>query len=170
MNRLLKGGLAVACGAVAAEAVRRMVYDEPRPKYAPWERRPFKEFANRILVVGGGFAGYTLAKTLGELTRERDAAGIMGTNKENFLTYRPMVCGGPGGEGPGRTNGGARRRRNHGNQQREFLHLLADGGGDHKQRRGDQEHRSAPTASPGPVRGQLPAGGAGGGGRGGGRG
>ena len=93
MNRLLKGGLAVACGAVAAEAVRRMVYDEPRPKYDPWERRPFKEFANRILIVGGGFAGYTLAKTLGELTRERDDVGIMVINKENFFTYWPMVAG-----------------------------------------------------------------------------
>src|SRR4028118_695389 len=93
MNRLLKGGLAVACGAVAAEAVRRMVYDEPRPKYDPWERRPFKEFSNRILIVGGGFAGYTLAKTLGELTRERDDVGIMVINKENFFTYWPMVAG-----------------------------------------------------------------------------
>ncbi len=83
----------MACGAVAAEAVRRMVYDEPRPKYDPWERRPFREFANRVLIIGGGFAGYTVAKTLGELTRERDDVGIMVINKENFFTYWPMVAG-----------------------------------------------------------------------------
>jgi NADH:ubiquinone reductase (H+-translocating) len=93
MNKLLKGSLAVACGAVVAEAVRRMVYYEPQPKYDPWERRPFKEFDNRVLIVGGGFAGYTVAKTLGELTRERDDVGIMVINKENFFTYWPMVAG-----------------------------------------------------------------------------
>ena len=93
MNRLLKGSLAVACGAVAAEAVRRLVVHEPRPKYDPWERSPYKEFSNRVLIVGGGFAGYTVAKTLGELTRERDDVGVMVINKENFFTYWPMVAG-----------------------------------------------------------------------------
>ena len=93
MNKLLKGGLAVAFGAVAAEAVRRMVYYEPEPRYDPWERRPFKEFDNRVLIVGGGFAGFTVAKTLGELTKDRNDVGIMVINKENFFTYWPMVAG-----------------------------------------------------------------------------
>ncbi len=93
MNKLLKGSLAVAGGAVATEVLRRVVRYEPQPKYDPWERRPFREFDNRVLVVGGGFAGYTVAKTLGELTKERDDVGIMVINKENFFTYWPMVAG-----------------------------------------------------------------------------
>jgi NADH dehydrogenase len=93
MNKLLKMGLAVACGAVAAEALRRFVYYEPQPKYEPWERSPYTEFPNRVLIVGGGFAGYTLAKTLGDLTKDRDDVGVMVINKENFFTYWPMVAG-----------------------------------------------------------------------------
>jgi heterodisulfide reductase subunit A-like polyferredoxin len=75
VNEVLKGGLAMACGAVAAEAVRRFVYAEPQPRYDPWERSPYKEFSNRVLVVGGGFAGYTVAKTLGELTEVATTSG-----------------------------------------------------------------------------------------------
>ena len=93
MNKVLKGGLAMAFGAVAAEAVRRFVYSEPRPRYDPWERSPYKEFPNRVLVVGGGFAGYTVAKTLGEMTKGREDVGVMVINKENFFTYWPMVAG-----------------------------------------------------------------------------
>ena len=93
MNKLLKGGLAVAGGAVVSEVVRRAIRYEPQPKYEPWERRPYKEFDNRVLVVGGGFAGYTVAKALGELTSERDDVGVMVINKENFFTYWPMVAG-----------------------------------------------------------------------------
>jgi NADH dehydrogenase len=93
MNKLLKGGLAMAGGAVATEVLRRMVTTRPQPKYDPWERDPFREFPNRVLIVGGGFAGYTVAKALGELTKERDDVGIMVINKENFFTYWPMVAG-----------------------------------------------------------------------------
>jgi NADH dehydrogenase len=93
MNKLVKGGLAVACGAVATEVLRRVVHFKPRPKYDPWERGPYREFPNRVLIVGGGFAGYTVAKTLGELTKDRDDVGIMVINKENFFTYWPMVAG-----------------------------------------------------------------------------
>ena len=93
MNKVLKGGLAMACGAVAAEAVRRFMHSQPQHKYDPWERSPYKEFPNRVLVVGGGFAGYTAAKALGELTKERDDVGTMVINKENFFTYWPMVAG-----------------------------------------------------------------------------
>jgi NADH:ubiquinone reductase (H+-translocating) len=46
-----------------------------------------------VLVVGGGFAGFTVAKTLGELTKDRDDVGVMVINKENFFTYWPMVAG-----------------------------------------------------------------------------
>jgi NADH:ubiquinone reductase (H+-translocating) len=93
MNKLLKAGLAAGCGAVAAEVLRRLVYSGPQPKYEPWERSPYREFSNRVLVVGGGFAGYTVAKTLGELTKDRDDVGVMVISKENFFTYWPMVAG-----------------------------------------------------------------------------
>jgi NADH:ubiquinone reductase (H+-translocating) len=93
MNKLLKGSLAVAGGAVATEVLRRAIRYEPQPKYEPWERRPFKEFDNRVLVVGGGFAGYTTAKTLSELTEDRDDVGVMVIDRENFFTYWPMVAG-----------------------------------------------------------------------------
>ena len=93
MNKLLKGSLAVAGGAVAAELLRRIVYYEPEPKYYPWERPPYTEFPNKVLVVGGGFAGFTVAKTLGELVEDRDDVGVMVINKENFFTYWPMVAG-----------------------------------------------------------------------------
>ena len=93
MNKLLKASLAAGCGAVAAEVLRRLVYSEPQPKYEPWERSPYKEFSNRVLVVGGGFAGYTVAKTLGDLTGDRDDVGVMVIDRENFFTYWPMVAG-----------------------------------------------------------------------------
>jgi NADH dehydrogenase len=93
MNKLLKGGLAVAGGAAATEVLRRVVRYEPQPKYEPWERVPYTEFTNRVLIVGGGFAGYTVAKTLGDLTEDRDDVGVMVINKENFFTYWPMVAG-----------------------------------------------------------------------------
>src|SRR3712207_5781133 len=93
MNKLLKGGLAVAGGAVASEVLRRVISFEPQPKYEPWERVPFTEFTNRVLIVGGGFAGFTVAKTLGQLTKDRDDIGVMVINKENFFTYWPMVAG-----------------------------------------------------------------------------
>ena len=93
MNKLLKGSFTVVCGAVAVEAVRRLVNSKPQPKYDPWERSPYKEFSNRVLVVGGGFAGYTVAKTLGDLTGDRDDVGVMVIDRENFFTYWPMVAG-----------------------------------------------------------------------------
>ncbi|MBV9453528.1 MAG: FAD-dependent oxidoreductase, partial [Rubrobacter sp.] len=93
MNKLFKAGLAVGCGAVAAVALRRVIYYEPQHKYYPWERPPYTEFPNKVLVVGGGFAGFTAAKTLGALTEDRDDVGVMVINKENFFTYWPMVAG-----------------------------------------------------------------------------
>ncbi len=83
----------MACGAVAAEAVRRMVYSGPNPRYEPSERAPYTAFPNRVLILGGGFAGYTVAKTLCELTQDRDDVGVMVMNRENFFTYWPMVAG-----------------------------------------------------------------------------
>jgi NADH dehydrogenase len=91
VNRLLKAALAAGGAAVAAGALRRAL--EPRPRYKPWEKPPYREFPNRVLVLGGGFGGYTAAKTLCHLIRDRDDVGVMVISRENFFTFWPMVAG-----------------------------------------------------------------------------
>ena len=91
MNRLTKAALAVGGTVAAAGALRRFL--EPRPRYAPWEKPPYGEFPNRVLVLGGGFGGYTAAHTLCDLTRHRDDVGVMVISRENFFTFWPMVPG-----------------------------------------------------------------------------
>jgi NADH:ubiquinone reductase (H+-translocating) len=90
MNRLLKGALAVGGGALAAETLRRTVRTGPR--YEPWERPPYKDFPNRVLIVGGGFAGYKAADSLCKLTKDRGDVGIMVVSRENYFTYWPMLA------------------------------------------------------------------------------
>ena len=75
MNGLLKSALAVGGGAAAAEVLRRALRNGPR--YEPWERVPYRDFPNRVLVAGGGFAGYKAAETLCKLTKNRDYVGVM---------------------------------------------------------------------------------------------
>src|SRR5215216_3557982 len=93
MDRLLKASLAVACGAVAVGGLRRFLRQGSQPKYEPWERKPYREFENRVLIVGGGFGGFTTARTLGELLADRDDVGVMVVARENFFTFWPMVAG-----------------------------------------------------------------------------
>jgi NADH:ubiquinone reductase (H+-translocating) len=93
MNGLLKSALAVGGGVAAAEVLRRRLWPDPKPRYEPWERPPFSDFPNRVLVLGGGFAGYTAAKTLCELTRHRDDVGVMLISRENYFTFWPMLPG-----------------------------------------------------------------------------
>jgi NADH dehydrogenase len=91
MNRLLRGALVAGGGAAAAELVRRALRSGPR--YQPWERVPYNDFPNRVLVVGGGFAGYKAAETLCKLTRDRDDVGVMVISRENYFTFWPMLAG-----------------------------------------------------------------------------
>jgi NADH dehydrogenase len=91
VNNLLKAGLAVGGAAVAVRTLRKAF--EPHPRYAPWNRRPYGKFPHNVLVMGGGFAGYTAAKTLCDLTEERDDIGVMVISKENYFTFWPMVPG-----------------------------------------------------------------------------
>ncbi|HEX2181163.1 MAG TPA: NAD(P)/FAD-dependent oxidoreductase [Rubrobacteraceae bacterium] len=91
MNRLLRGALVAGGGVAAAELVRRALRSGPR--YQPWERVPYKDFPNRVLVVGGGFAGYKAAETLCKLTRDRDDVGVMVISRENYFTFWPMLAG-----------------------------------------------------------------------------
>ncbi|MDQ3913223.1 MAG: NAD(P)/FAD-dependent oxidoreductase [Actinomycetota bacterium] len=91
MSKLLKGGLALGGTVVALGALRRAM--EPRPRYAPWEKPPYEEFENKVLVVGGGFGGYTAAIKLCELIEGREDVGVLVVAKDNFFTFWPMVPG-----------------------------------------------------------------------------
>lgn len=93
MNKLLKGGLAVGGGAIALESLRRVLKDTPSPRYEPWERKPYREFENKVLILGGGFGGYTAAKSLCKMIKHRDDVGVMVVSKENFFTFWPMLAG-----------------------------------------------------------------------------
>ena len=92
MNGLLKGALVAGGGAVGAIALRRVLAARSRPRYEPWERVPYREFPNRVLVIGGGFAGYTAAKEMCRLTRRRDDVGVMLVSRENYFTFWPMLA------------------------------------------------------------------------------
>jgi len=60
----------VVGGTAAAVSVLRRAL-KPQLRYAPWEKVPYSEFPHKVLVAGGGFAGYMAAKTLCELTDNR---------------------------------------------------------------------------------------------------
>jgi NADH dehydrogenase len=89
MGRLSKGAFALGGAALAAGVLRRAL--NPRSRYEAWERPPYGEFSNRVLVLGGGFGGYTAAYTLCNLTRGRHDVGVMLISKENYFTFWPMV-------------------------------------------------------------------------------
>ena len=91
MNQLARTSLVVG-GTLAAVSVLRKVI-KPRAGYAPRERLAYGAFPNRVLVVGGGFAGYMAAKTLCDFTEERDDVGVLVISKENYFPFWPMVPG-----------------------------------------------------------------------------
>lgn len=91
MNRAVKAGAIIGGAALAVGGLRWATSSEPR--YAPWEKPRFEEFDHRILILGGGFAGYNAAKHICESTRDREDVGVMVISKENYLTFWPMVPG-----------------------------------------------------------------------------
>src|SRR5919205_2658531 len=91
MNRWVKGGLALGGLAVGLGAMRRAL--NPTPRYAPWEKPPYSEFEKKVLILGGGFGGYTAAKDLCELIKDREDVGVLVIAKNNFFTFWPMVPG-----------------------------------------------------------------------------
>ncbi len=93
MNGILKGALMVGGGAAAVEVLRRTVLQGGAARYEPWERPPYRDFPNRVLIMGGGFAGYKAAETLCKLTRDRDDVGVMMISRENYFTFWPMLAG-----------------------------------------------------------------------------
>src|SRR5215208_5924049 len=98
MNGLLKGTLAAGGGVVGVELLRRALFPGARRRYEPWERSPYKDFPNKVLIVGGGFAGYKAAQTLCELARDRNDVGIMLISRENYFTFWPMLASVIGGD------------------------------------------------------------------------
>ena len=93
MNKTLKRGLAIGGGVLALETLRRIIKFKPDPRYEPWERIPYREFEHKVLILGGGFGGYTAAKTLCSMTEDRDDVGVMVVSRENFFTFWPMLAG-----------------------------------------------------------------------------
>jgi NADH dehydrogenase len=98
MNGLLKGALAAGGAAAGVAVLRRTVLHGARRRYEAWERLPYKDFPNKVLVVGGGFAGYNAVAKLCRLTRERDDVGVMLISRENYFTFWPMLASVIGGD------------------------------------------------------------------------
>jgi NADH dehydrogenase len=82
----------VVGGTAAAVSVLRRAL-KPRTRYAPWEKVPFGEFPRKVLVAGGGFAGYMAAKTLCDLMKGRADIGVRVISRENYFASWPMVPG-----------------------------------------------------------------------------
>ena len=91
MNAWVKGGLALGGLVVGLGTLRRAL--NPPPRYAPWEKPPYEDFDKKVMVLGGGFGGYTAAKDLCELIEDRDDVGVLVLAKNNFFTFWPMVPG-----------------------------------------------------------------------------
>src|SRR5918997_487661 len=91
MNGWVKGGLALGGLAVGLGAVERAL--NPSPRYAPWEKPPYGDFEKKVLILGGGFGGYTAANDLCDLIKNRDDVGVLVLAKNNFFTFWPMVPG-----------------------------------------------------------------------------
>ncbi|MDP8971605.1 MAG: NAD(P)/FAD-dependent oxidoreductase [Actinomycetota bacterium] len=91
MNGFVKGGLALGGVVVALGALRRAL--DPTPRYAAWEKPRYEEFENKVLVVGGGFGGFTAAKEICDRITDREDVGVLVIAKDNFFTFWPMVAG-----------------------------------------------------------------------------
>jgi NADH dehydrogenase len=91
MNGLVKGGLALGGLVLGLGALRRAL--NPRPRYLSWEKPPYNEFEKKVLILGGGFGGYTAATDLCNSTKGRDDVGVLLLARDNFFTFWPMVPG-----------------------------------------------------------------------------
>jgi NADH:ubiquinone reductase (H+-translocating) len=91
LNQLARTSLVVG-GTVAAVSILRRAL-KARTRNPPWEKSPYGEFPHKVLIVGGGFAGYMAAKTLCDLTEDRDDVGVLVISRENYFAFWPMVPG-----------------------------------------------------------------------------
>lgn len=86
-------GLALGGGVIVAEYLRRRVAGSREHRYEARERRPYREFEKKVLIAGGGFGGYTAARTLCKSLGDRDDVGVMVISRDNFFTFWPMLAG-----------------------------------------------------------------------------
>jgi NADH:quinone reductase (non-electrogenic) len=98
MNGLLKGALAIGGAAAGVAVLRRTLFPGPKRRYEAWERKPYKDFPRKVLVVGGGFAGYNAVARLCRLGRDRDDLGVLLVSRENYFTFWPMLASVIGGD------------------------------------------------------------------------
>ncbi len=91
MRKLLKSGLVVGGAALGLSVLKSAL--NPRPRYAPWEKPRFEQFEKKILIVGGGFGGYTAATKLCANLKEREDVGVLVIARNNYFTFWPMVPG-----------------------------------------------------------------------------
>ena len=91
MNGWVKGGMALGGLVFGLGALRRAL--NPKPRYLSWEKPPYGEFENKVLVVGGGFGGYTVATDLCDLVEDRGDVGVLVIARDNFFTFWPLVPG-----------------------------------------------------------------------------
>ena len=91
MGKLSKGGFVLGALGVGYVALKRVL--NPPPRYAASAKPRYTDFDNRVLVVGGGFGGYTAAKKVCDLVKNREDIGILMVSRENFFTFWPMVAG-----------------------------------------------------------------------------
>jgi NADH dehydrogenase len=91
LNQLARASLVVGGTLAAASILRRVL--KARTGYPSWERPPYGELPHQVLIVGGGFAGYMTAKTLCDLTKDREDVGVLVISRENYFAFWPMVPG-----------------------------------------------------------------------------
>ncbi len=91
MNGLVKGGLAIGGLALGIGVLRRAL--NPTPRYASWEKPPYNEFDKKVLILGGGFGGYTAATDICNSLKSRDDVGVLVLARDNYFTFWPMVPG-----------------------------------------------------------------------------
>src|SRR5918912_1495894 len=91
MNGLVKGGLALGGLVLGLGALRRAL--NPTPRYASWEKPPYNDFENKVLVLGRGFGGYTAATDICNALKDRDDVGVLVIARNNFFTFWPLVPG-----------------------------------------------------------------------------
>jgi NADH:ubiquinone reductase (H+-translocating) len=91
LNQFARTSLVVGGTVAAVNILKRAM--KVRTRYKPREKPTYGEFPMKVLVVGGGFAGFMAAKTLCDFTEERDDVGVLVISRENYFAFWPMVPG-----------------------------------------------------------------------------
>ncbi|HET7339244.1 MAG TPA: FAD-dependent oxidoreductase, partial [Candidatus Dormibacteraeota bacterium] len=87
MNRVAKTGIAIGAASLAAAlAVIRTRNREPALPLAPYDSAP-----TRILILGGGFGGLNVARSLAKRLARCEQAAIRLVDRSESMTFWPMV-------------------------------------------------------------------------------